>query len=208
MEDVEEWSAKDDIFILANVYKIGETAIYPKMQGDKITKITKRPCIKIPNEKNVDWKFLKKQRPKFSIFISSEEEIIVSDHYERELECILNLDDKDKIIEALSNLDFWIINFIFSFPKNRSKEHFDVWKNKEINKINNGCSLFCPNEYQKLVKEKNKMLVNEKWKKEMIKNVNKVSTKFICFQTITLAKIPSKKNKNEQPIANIKKYRT
>jgi hypothetical protein len=206
----EEWSTKDDIDFIKNAYMINESVNYPSVKHDKLDKIKNRTSIqhKKKKKKSNTWKLTKSKRPTFcDPILTREEESQVNNHYEIELEHILSIEEHRKIVKSLSDLDFWFVNFISPFPQLRDVNSLELWKKKEFEKISGGYSTSCPEKYRIAVRNENKHLYTDLWKKEMRQKINESSKKITCFKVITVAKLPPKADLKKIPVVKMRKFR-
>lgn len=177
-----EWSLSEEFEVIANALNDQEKRNYPPIKKDHIENIKLRTSSLTTSDRlektdvnqKVNTKF---NPPKFTkLNLNSEEWIKATSFYEETIGNIENLGDSDKI-RKIVQLEAWFIMLIRPPPQSRSPELNEFWFKKEVDKIKNMYTSFCPIEYRKIVKEKIQNYLPKDWREILTKNVRTIRDK-------------------------------
>ena len=92
-------------------------------------------------------------------------------------------------------------------PRRPEEQPMESETKKEFEKISGGYSTLCPEKYRIAIRNENKHLYTDIWKKEMRQKINESSKKITRFEVITVAKLPPKADLKKIPVVKMRKFR-
>lgn len=177
-------SLKEEFDILLSALTT-EKSQYPQISHEKIDRIQQAiNKISILNKGKIE------TPPIFTNNILNHDNwIIANNYYEETIDSILYMTNEERF-EEITKLEAWFITLISPPPKNRNSVMVDLWRKRELDKLDNNHTSNCPIDYQEYVKENIEKYLSKSWKsifKIDFENANKSVAKFQYIKVVRLS---------------------
>lgn len=181
-----DWSLKQEFDIVSSALTT-EKVPYPPVRHDRISRIQQAI------NRNININIDQIDAPPFfsDNVLTRDNWTIASDYYEETLDTILTLSDGQRADE-ITKLEAWFITLISPPPKNRSDAMVDLWRRRELSKLDNNHTSNCPVDYQAYVKQNIDKYLSPSWKdnfRASFDHANKSVTRFQYVRVVRLSEI-------------------